>query len=184
MKPYTLKITNISQINEKKYAAEISLVDADRYTDMPYKIIEVEAINKEFAERIFNIRLEEMMVDKAALDIVHNYNCLKATKECFVKNYNELITKLNAIENQMELLLIEIVKKMQTSKDGIDIKALNIYVNIDDEKMLVYAIRVDEDMMELKATNTGDEFDLEWYTVYDFTPDTSFEILTAIMEKL
>lgn len=180
MRTYTLKITKISKINEKKYAAEISLVDADRYNDMPYKTIEVEAINKEFAERIFNIRLEEMMMDKAELDIIHNYNCLKATKECFVKNYYELVMKINTIKEQMEDLLTEIVKKIQTSKDGIDIKALNIYGNIDGEERLVQAIRVDDDMLELKAT---DDFD-EWYSIYDYTTDTTIDILTAIMEKM
>lgn len=190
MKPYILEITNLKRMNGKIYLAEISLVDTNEGKVTPYKTIEVEAINQEFAKKIVNIRIEEMLAETTESNLVFGIQKLIATKINYTDKYNRLAVKLDVLRTEHEEMLAEIVDKAQQSEsEGIDIKALDTYVELDGELVLVWAVRVYTDengtkWVELKATSTGDEDDMEWLSVYDYTPDAAGRVLSAIMDKI
>jgi uncharacterized protein YfcZ (UPF0381/DUF406 family) len=190
MKPYILEITNLKRMNGKTYLAEISLVDTKDLTVTPYKTIEVEAINQEFAKKIVIIRMEEMLAETTESNLVFGIQKLIATKINYTDEYNRLAIKLDEVRTEQEEMLAEIVEKAQQSEsEGIDIKALDTYVELDGEVVLVWAVRVYTDengtkWVELKATSTGDEDDTEWLSIYDYSPDAAGIVLSAIMDKI
>ena len=190
MKPYILEITNLKKMNGKTYLAEISLVDTKELTVTPYKTIEVEAINQEFAKKIVVIRMEEMLAETTESNLVFGIQKLIATKINYTDEYNRLAIKLDEVRTEQEEMLAEIVEKAQQSEsEGIDIKVLDTYVELDGEVVLVWAVRVYTDengtkWVELKATSTGNEDDLEWLCVYDYNPDAAGKVLSAIMDNI
>lgn len=189
MSNYILKITNISKINEKLYSVEIAFIDTVNNIETHYTTIEVEAINQEFAKKIAEIRIEEMLSDTTEHDLFYSNN-LKETCKDYVIVYNNLKERLSRIQLAFDDILTEIIEKSQKSSDvGIDIKSLNINAEMDGEKMSIWAIRLftldsDSQWLELKATSTGNLDDLCWYTIYDFPPETTDKILSAIMENI
>jgi uncharacterized protein YfcZ (UPF0381/DUF406 family) len=190
MKPYILEITNLKRMNGKTYLAEISLVDTKEMTVTPYKTIEVEAINQEFAKKIVIIRMEEMLAETTENNLVFGIQKLIATKINYTDEYNRLAIKLDEVRTEQEEMLAKIVEKAQHSEsEGIDIKVLDTYVELDGELVLVWAVRVYTDengtkWVELKATSTGDEDDTEWLSIYDYSPDAAGIVLSAIMDKI
>jgi hypothetical protein len=190
MKPYILEITNLKRMNGKTYLAEISLVDTKEMTVTPYKTIEVEAINQEFAKKIVIIRMEEMLAETTESNLVFGIQKLITTKINYTDEYDRLAVKLDEVRTEQEELLAKIVENAQQSEnEGIDIKALDTYVELDGELVLVWAVRVCTDengtkWVELKATSTGDEDDMEWLSVYDYSPDAAGRVLSAIMDNI
>ena len=187
-----LEISNISKISEGKYVAHIGVVDEDADFFAPYQTINIEATNMEFASRIAEIRVEEMMSSK----INGNFNETLGHKNMLMERntYNEKYVEL---QNQLEELwtaqeetLTSLIKDAQMdSENGINIRYLDIKVEYDgDDPLLVYAIRnwVDDssEWVELLVTFTGDEDDLEWCSIYDFYCGTAGKILTEIFEGL
>jgi hypothetical protein len=195
MSNYILEITNISKINEKRYSVEIAFVDTVNNIETHYTTIEVEAINQEFAKKIAEIRIEEMLSDTTEHDLFYSNN-LKETCKDYVIVYNDLQERLSEIQEEFDDILAEIIGKYQKSSDveninaelGIDIKSLNINAEMDGEQMSIWAIRLfidgDSQWLELKASSTGNLDDLCWYTIYDFPPETTYKILSAIMENI
>lgn len=191
MKPYILEITNLKRMNNgKTYLAEISLVDTDDGRVTPYKTIEVEAINQDFAKKIVNIRIEEMLAETTESNLVFGIQKLIATKINYTDKYKKLAIKIDEVLTEQEELLAEIVDKAQQSEsEGIDIKTLETYVELDGEVVLVWAVRVytdenGEKWLELKATSTENEDDIEWLSIYDFAPDVAGRVLSAIMDNI
>lgn len=116
------------------------------------------------------------------------------TKETFSKKYYELTMKLHLLRTEQENTLTDIIKEAQTSEEGIDIKDLNIKVELDgNEPLLVYAIRVGKydgdslgECLEIKVNSSrfSNKEELEWMSIYDFYYDTAEKILSEIMENL
>lgn len=116
------------------------------------------------------------------------------TKETFSKKYYELTMKLHLLRTEQENTLTDIIKEAQTSEEGIDIKDLNIKVELDgNEPLLVYAIRVGKydgdslgEYLEIKVNSSrfSNKEELEWMSIYDFYYDTAEKILSEIMENL
>lgn len=195
MSNYILEITNISKINEKLYSVEIAFVDSVNNIETHYTTIEVEAINQEFAKKIAEIRIEEMLSDTTEHDLFYSNNLKEICKD-YVISYNDMQARLSEIQEEFDDILTEIIEKSQKSSDiggidaelGIDIKSLNIHAEMDGEQMSIWAIRLfidgDSQWLELKATSTGNLDDLYWYTIYDFPPETTYKILSAIMENI
>lgn len=199
MKPYILQITHLGKAIEGQYVAHIDIMDSDKhcFTGIPYKTIVINAINEEFARKIADIRVEEMMIsNESEIDsIYYNHNLTDITKN-YRKMYEDIVNKMNKLRTKKENLLTALVNEAQTSaEEGIDIKDMGIEVKIDgDEGHLVYAIRVvredKEDgyveWLELKITSRiyGGTNEYEWVSIYDFQKDTAEKILSEIMENL
>lgn len=68
MKPYILQVAHLDKVSEGQYVAHIAIMDSDKhcFTGIPYKTIVVDAINEEFARKIADIRIEEMMLNRAS----------------------------------------------------------------------------------------------------------------------
>lgn len=186
MSNYILEITNISKINEKQYSVEIAFVDNVNNIETHYTTIEVEAINQEFAKKIAEIRIQEMLSDATEHYLLCSNNLKEICKD-YVLVYNDLQDRLSEIQEEFDDILTEIVGNINT-ESGIDIKSLNITAEMDGEQMSIWAIRVfidgDSQWLELKATSTGNLDDLYWYAIYDFPPETTYKILSAIMENI
>ncbi len=113
-------------------------------------------------------------------------------KEKFNEKYSELTMKLHLLRTEQENTLTDIIKDAQTSEEGIDIKDLNIKVELDgNEPLLVYAIRVGKydglgDYLEIKVNSSrfSNKEELEWMGIYDFYYNTAEIILSEIMENL
>ena len=185
MKPYILQIEHIERISGGRYVAHIDITDSGKHclTRIPYTMITIDAINEEFAKKIAEIRMEEMMItDESELDSIYNNSKMFGIK----KKYESLIIEMYELRTKQENLLTEIVKKEQTSiKEGLDIKNMGIEVNLDGEQgYLVYAIRtVNEWGLELKIRNK-DTNEYEWLIIYEFDARTAEKILSAIMENV
>ena len=116
-------------------------------------------------------------------------NRLIDSKRNYTKKYAELVMKMDKLRTEQEDTLTALIKEVQTSEEGIDIKEMDIYVDFDGyDPVLVYAIRTvseeEFDWLELKVTTTGYESDIEWLTIYDFYSDTAGKVLSEIMEML
>lgn len=187
-----LEIANISKISEGKYVAHIGVVDEDANFYAPYQTITIEATNMEFASRIAEIRVEEMMSSK----INGNFNetlghkNLLIARNTYSKKYVELQNQLEELWTAQEETLTALIKDAQMdSENGINIRYLDIKVQLDgNEPLLVYAIRTwvddSEEWVEILVTETGDEDDLEWCSIYDFYCGTAGCILQTLMEQL
>lgn len=185
MKPYILQIEHIERISGGRYVAHIDITDSGKHclTRIPYTMITIDAINEEFAKKIAEIRMEEMMItDESELDSIYNNSKMFGIK----KKYESLIIEMYELRTKQENLLTEIVKKEQTSiKEGLDIKNMGIEVNLDGEQgYLVYAIRTGNEWgLELKIRNK-DTNEYEWLIIYEFDARTAEKILSAIMENV
>lgn len=185
MKPYILQIEHLERVSGGRYVAHIDITDSGKHclTRIPYTMIAIDAINEEFAKKIAEIRMEEMMItDESKLDSIYNNSKMFGIK----KKYESLIIEMYELRTKQENLLTEIVKKEQTSiKEGLDIKNMGIEVNLDGEQgYLVYAIRTGNEWgLELKIRNI-DTNEYEWLLIYEFDARTAEKILSAIMENV
>ena len=184
MKPYILQIEHLERISGGRYVAHIDITDSGKHclTRIPYTMIAIDAINEEFAKKIAEIRMEEMMItDESKLDsIFYNNSKMFGIK----KKYESLIIEMYELRTKQENLLTDLVKNAQTSiKEGLDIKNMGIEVNLDGEQgYLVYAIRTGNEWgLELKIRNK-DTNEYEWLIIYEFDARTAEKILSAIME--
>ena len=183
MKPYILQIEHLERVSGGRYVAHIDITDSSKHclTSIPYTMIAIDAINEEFAKKIAEIRMEEMMItDESKLDSIYNNSTMFGIK----KKYESLIIEMYELRTKQENLLTDLVKNAQTSiKEGLDIKNMGIEVNLDGEQgYLVYAIRTGNEWgLELKIRNK-DTNEYEWLLIYEFDARTAEKILSAIME--
>ena len=202
MKPYILQIAHLGKVSEGQYVAHIVIMDSDThcFVGIAYKTIVIDAINEEFARKIADIRMEEMMINNASeIDSIYYKNILTETKtkSDYTKIYAGLVAEMDKLRTKQEDLLTAIVKDAQQSaEDGLYIKDMGIEVELDGyKKHLVYAIRTvseegSDDYLELKIVSVAyddpDEYDweYEWLSIYDFYTGTAEKILSEIMENL
>lgn len=193
MKPYILQVAHLDKVSEGQYVAHIAILDSDThcFIGIAYKTIVIDAINEEFARKIADIRMEEMMINNASeIDSIYYKNILieTKTKSDYTKIYAGLVNEMDKLRTKQENLLTALVKEVQQSEDGIDIEEMDIYVDLDgNEGYLVYAIRTvseegSDDYLELMID--GDGCDFEWLSIYDFYAGTAEKILSEIMENL
>lgn len=195
MKPYILQVGHLGKVSEGQYVAHIVIMDSDThcFIGIAYKTIVIDAINEEFARKIADIRMEEMMINNASeIDSIYYKNILieTKTKSDYTKIYAGLVNEMDKLRTKQENLLTALVKEAQQSEeDGLDIEDMGIEVELDGyEGHLVYAIRtVSEegysDCLELKIKSiTPNVYD--WLSIYDFYSGTAEKILSEIMENL
>jgi hypothetical protein len=191
MREYTLKVARIRNVGKGQYDVCIDIIDDEKQTSAPYKIVKVDAINEDIAVKKANIILEEMFYsEETLLDIQSMYgqHLLEYVKSNHIKNYSSLAIELDRLRTKYEDELTAFVKNAQISEtEGIDVEDLEIYVDLDGRaELLVEAIRVCNDeqwdnMVELFVPD--DEGEMVWMSIYDFYPDTAIKILTALMES-
>jgi hypothetical protein len=187
MREYTLKVARIRNAGKGQYDVCIDIIDDEKQTSAPYKIVKVDAINEDIAVKKANIILEEMFYsEETLLDIQSMY--VEYVKSNHIKNYSSLAIELDRLRTKYEDELTAFVKNAQISEtEGIDVEDLEIYVDLDGRaELLVEAIRVCNDeqwdnMVELFVPD--DEGEMVWMSIYDFYPDTAIKILTALMES-
>ena len=196
MKPYILQIEHIERASEGRYVAHIAIIDSDKHCSqgIPYRPIVVDAINEEFAKRIAEVRIEEiMMTNESELDSIYDNNNLFSIKKNYSKIYESIIIEMDELRVKQENLLTELVKNAQKSEEeGLDIEYMGIGVNLDGyQGYLVHDIRTvnkygDNDCLELKimSKNFNDPNEYEWLSIYDFDAGTAEKILSAIMEDV
>lgn len=185
-----LEIAHIGKISEGKYIAHIGIVNDEGGT--PFKTITIDATNMEFARKIAEIRIEEMMSSKinGNFNEILGHKMLLMARNTYNKKYVELQNQLEELWTAQEETLTALIKDAQMdSENGINIRYLDINVQLDgNEPLLVYAIRTrkdwEEDLVEILVTETGDEDDLEWSSIYDFYCGTAGCILQTLMEQL
>lgn len=197
MKPYILQVAHLGKVSEGQYVAHIAIMDSDKYcfTGIPYKTIVVDAINEEFARKITDIRIEEMMINNASeIDSLYDMNNLTDIKKNYSKMYAGLVVEMEKLRTKQENLLTALVKDAQQSaEEGLNIENMGIEVDLDGyEGHLVYAVKtVSEegysDCLELKIKSVvgyDDPDEYEWLSIYDFYAGTAEKILSEIMENL
>jgi hypothetical protein len=193
MKPYILQVAHLGKVSEGQYVAHIAIMDSDKhcFTGIPYKTIVVDAINEEFARKIADIRIEEMMINNASeIDSLYDMNNLTDIKKNYKQTYAGLVFEMDKLRAKQEDLLTALVKEAQQSEEyGLDIEDMGIEVELDGyERHLVYAIRTvseegSDDYLELKIMSvTPNVYD--WLSIYDFYTGTAEKILSEIMENL
>ena len=188
----TLEIGHIGKIEGGKYVAHIGVVDKEADIFAPYRIITIEATNEEFARRIAEIRVEEMISSdsEGSFRAVTVHESLVKSKDKHFKKYIDIKDREDALWTAQENTLTEFIKDAQTDIiNGINIRSFDIEVELDGEKpLLVYAIRTfidnSEEWVELLVSFTGDEDDLEWCSIYDFYCGTAGKILDTLMQNL
>ena len=195
MKPYILQVAHLGKVSEGQYVAHIAILDSDKhcFTGIPYKTIVVDAINEEFARKIADIRIEEMMLNRASeIDSLYDMNNLT---DIFTKNYSKmyagLVNEMDQLREKQVNLLTALVKEAQTSaKEGLNTEKLFLHVDLCDEDAVghfLYAVRtVSEegysDCLELKIMSVSPN-EYEWISIYEFYTETAWKILSKIMEK-
>ena len=188
----TLEIGHIGKTKDGKYVAHIGVVDKEVDIFAPYRTITIEATNEEFARRIAEIRVEEMISSdsEGSFRSVTAHDLLVKSKDKHFKKYIDVKEREDALWTAQEKTLAEFIKDAQTDIiNGINIRSYDIEVELDGEKpLLVYAIRTSIDdsaeWVELLVSFTGDEDDLEWCSIYDFYCGTAGDILDTLMENL
>ena len=189
----TLEIAHIGKVSEGKYVAHIGIVDKDADLYAPYRTITIEATNEEFARRIAEIRVEEMMTSdsEGSIRAVTAHNTLLKSKDKHFDKYIEIKNQEDALWTAQEEALTKFIKDAQTDEngDGVNVRSFDIKVECDgDTPLLVYAIRTwvddSEEWVELLVSFTGEEDDLEWCSIYDFYCGTAGKILQTLMEEL
>lgn len=188
----TLEIGHIGKIEGGKYVAHIGVVDKEADIFAPYRTITIEATNEEFARRIAEIRVEEMISSdsEGSFRSVTAHNLLVKSKDKHIKKYIDIKDREDALWTAQEKTLAEFIKDAQTDIiNGINIRSFDVEVELDGEKpLLVYAIRTfiddSEEWAELLVSFTGDEEDLEWCSIYDFYCGTAGKILDTLMQNL
>lgn len=196
MKPYVLQIAYLGKVSEGQYVAHIAIMDSDKhcFTGIPYKTIVVDAINEEFARKIAEIRIEEMMLNNSSeIESIYDKNILIDIKKNYSKKYADIVVEMEKLRKKQEDLLTALVKEAQQSEEeGLDIKDMGIEVELDgDDGHLVYAVRVvGEDQedgrvewLELKILSVCPN-EYEWLSIYDFYSWAAETILSEIMENL
>lgn len=190
MKPYILQVTHLKKVSEGQYMAQIDIMDSNIhcFAGIPFKSIVVDAINEEFARKIADIRIEEMMIDSVSeIDSIYDKFNLTDTSNNYRKMYADIVKKMDAVRTEEENLLTAIVKNaQQDAETGINIEEMGIHVQLDGNyPELVVAVRVEEndgdDYLEL---NIGTYSEPDWYSIYDFYSGTAGTILSEIMENL
>ena len=188
-----LEIGHIGKIEEGKYVAHIGVVDKEADVFAPYRTITIEATTEEFARRIAEIRVEEMMASdsEGSLRSVTAHDLLVKSKGKHFKKYVEIKTQEDALWTAQETALTEFIKDAQpdVNGEGINVRSFDIKVEFDGEEPLtLYAIRTwvddSEEWVELLVSFTGDEEDLAWCSIYDFYCGTAGDILEELMEQL
>ena len=188
----TLEIGHIGKIEDGKYVAHIGVVDKEADIFAPYRTITIEATNEEFARRIAEIRVEEMISSdsEGSFRSVTAHDLLVKSKDKHIKKYIDIKDREDALWTAQEKTLAEFIKDAQTDIiNGINIRSFDVEVELDGEKpLLVYAIRTfiddSEEWVELLVSFTGDEEDLEWCSIYDFYCGTAGKILDTLMQNL
>ena len=188
----TLEIGHIGKIEDGKYVAHIGVVDKEADIFAPYRTITIEATNEEFARRIAEIRVEEMISSdsEGSFRSVTAHDLLVKSKDKHIKKYIDIKDREDALWTAQEKTLAEFIKDAQTDIiNGINIRSFDVEVELDGEKpLLVYAIRTfiddSEEWAELLVSFTGDEEDLEWCSIYDFYCGTAGKILDTLMQNL
>lgn len=188
----TLEIGHIGKIEGGKYVAHIGVVDKEADIFAPYRTITIEATNEEFARRIAEIRVEEMISSdsEGSFRSVTAHDLLVKSKDKHIKKYIDIKDHEDALWTAQEKTLAEFIKDAQTDIiNGINIRSFDVEVELDGEKpLLVYAIRTfiddSEEWVELLVSFTDDEDDLEWCSIYDFYCGTAGKILDTLMQNL
>lgn len=194
MKPYILQVAHLDKVSEGQYVAHIAILDSDKhcFTGIPYKTIVVDAINEEFARKIADIRIEEMMINNASeIDSLYDMNILTDITKNYSKMYAGLNIEMDQLrEKQVNLLTALVKEAQQSAEEGLNIEKLVIHVDICGENVghFLYAVRtVSEegysDCLELKIMSVSPN-EYEWISIYEFYAGTAEKILSEIMENL
>ena len=195
MKPYILQVAHLGKVSEGQYVAHIAILDSDKhcFTGIPYKTIIVDAINEEFARKIADIRIEEMMINRASeIDSLYDMNNLTDIAKNYSKMYEGLVTDMDKLIKKQVNLLTALVKEAQTSaKEGLNTEKLFLHVDLCDEDAVghfLYAVRTvseegSDDRLELKLMSVSPN-EYEWINISDFYTETAGTILSEIMENL
>ena len=195
MKPYILQVAHLGKVSEGQYVAHIAILDSDKhcFTGIPYKTIVVDAINEEFARKIADIRIEEMMLNRASeIDRLYDMSNLTDIAKNYSKMYAGLVNEMDQLRKKQVNLLTSLVKEAQQSaKEGLNIENLFLHVDLCDEDAVghfLYAVRTvseedSDDRLELKLMSVSPN-EYEWISIYDFYTETAWKILSKIMEKL
>ena len=193
MKPYILQVAHLDKVSEGQYVAHIAILDSDKhcFTGIPYRTIIIDAINEEFARKIADIRIEEMMLDRTSeIDSIYDKNILIDIKKYYTKKYADLVGEMDKLRAKQDNLLTALVKEAQQSaEEGLNIEKLVIHVDICGENVghFLYAVRtVSEegysDCLELKIMSVSPN-EYEWISIYEFYAGTAEKILSEIMEN-
>lgn len=193
MKPYILQVAHLDKVSEGQYVAHIAILDSDKhcFTGIPYKTIVVDAINEEFARKIADIRIEEMMLNRASeIDSIYDKNILIDTKKNYTNKYADLVVEMDKLrEKQVNLLTALVKEAQQSAEEGLNVEELYIHVDINGEDVgqFLYAVRtVSEegysDCLELKIMSVSPN-EYEWISIYEFYAGTAEKILSEIMEN-
>ena len=193
MKPYILQVAHLDKVSEGQYVAHIAILDSDKhcFTGIPYKTIVVDAINEEFARKIADIRIEEMMLNRASeIDSLYDMNILTDTAKNYIQMYRDINIEIEQLRAKQVNLLTALVKEAQQSaEEGLNVEELCIHVDINGEDVgqFLYAVRtVSEegysDCLELKIMSVSPN-EYEWISIYEFYAGTAEKILSEIMEN-
>ena len=193
MKPYILQVTHLKKVSEGQYMAQIDIMDSNIhcFAGIPFKSIVVDAINEEFARKIADIRIEEMMLDRTSeIDSIYDKNILIDIKKYYTKKYADLVGEMDKLRAKQDNLLTALVKEAQQSaEEGLNVEELCIHVDINGEDVgqFLYAVRtVSEegysDCLELKIMSVSPN-EYEWISIYEFYAGTAEKILSEIMEN-
>ena len=194
MKPYILQVAHLGKVSEGQYVAHIAILDSDKHclTGIPYKTIVVDAINEEFARKMADIRIEEMMLNRASeIDSLYDMNNLTDTAKNYIQMYRDINIEIDRLRKKQVNLLTALVKEAQPSaKEGLNIEKLFLHVDLCEEDAVghfLYAVRTvsekgSDDRLELKLMSVSPN-EYEWISIYDFYTETAWKILSKIMEK-
>lgn len=193
MKPYILQVAHLDKVSEGQYVAHIAILDSDKhcFTGIPFKSIVVDAINEEFARKIADIRIEEMMINSVSeIDSIYDMNILTDITKNYSKMYAGLNIEMDQLREKQVNLLTALVKEAQPSaKEGLNTEKLFIHVDICGENVghFLYAVRTvseegSDDRLELKLMSVSPN-EYEWISIYEFYAGTAEKILSEIMEN-
>ena len=195
MKPYILQVAHLGKVSEGQYVAHIAIMDSDKhcFTGIPYKTIVVDAINEEFARKIADIRIEEMMINRESeIDSLYDMSNLTDIAKNYIQMYRGINIEMDQLIKKQVNLLTALVKEAQTSaKEGLNTEKLFLHVDLCDEDAVghfLYAVRTvsvegSDDRLELKLMSVSPN-EYEWINISDFYTETAEKILSKIMENL
>ena len=196
MKPYILQVAHLGKVSEGQYVAHIAILDSDKhcFTGIPYKTIVIDAINEEFARKIADIRIEEMMLNRESeIDSLYDMCNLTDTAKNYIQMYRDINIEIDQLRKNQVNLLTALIKEAQPSaKEGLNIEKLFLHVDLCEDDAVghfLYAVRTvseegSDDRLELKLMSVSpNEYVYEWISIYDFYTETAWKILSKIMEK-
>ena len=188
MKPYILQVAHLGKVSEGQYVAHIAIMDSDKhcFTGIPYKTIVVDAINEEFARKIADIRIEEMMINRESeIDSLYDMSNLTDIAKNYIQMYRGINIEMDQLIKKQVNLLTALVKEAQTSaKEGLNTEKLFLHVDLCDEDAVghfLYAVRTvsvegSDDRLELKLMSVSPN-EYEWINISDFYTETAEKIL-------